>query len=125
MLGPVEVHAAVPLVGGPLVEVAPLRERCHPGADGVRTFHRPDLGGLVGPNLTDNYWLHGCGVNEIVTSIKTGYPMKGMLPFGSDKPLTDEQLLQVASYVLSKQGTSPANPKPIDPERDVTCRRDK
>lgn len=87
--------------------------------------HRPDLGGLVGPNLTDNYWLHGCGVNEIVTSIKTGYPMKGMLPFGSDKPLTDEQLLQVASYVLSKQGTSPANPKPIDPERDVTCRRDK
>jgi cytochrome c oxidase cbb3-type subunit 3 len=96
------------------------------GPDNVcSACHRPDLGGLVGPNLTDDYWLHGCGVTEIVTSIKTGYPMKGMLPFGSDKPLTDEQLLQVASYVVSKRGSSPASPKPIDPERDVTCRRDK
>jgi len=84
--------------------------------------HRPDLGGLVGPNLTDNYWLHGCAITDIVTSIKTGYPMKGMMPFGTEKPLTDEQVLQVASYVMSKHGSSPANPKPIDPERDVTCR---
>ena len=95
------------------------------GPDNVcSACHRPDLGGLVGPNLTDDFWLHGCAVTDIVTSIKTGYPMKGMLAFGSDKPLTDEQLLQVASYVVSKQGSSPANPKPTDPERDVTCRRD-
>ena len=95
------------------------------GPDNVcSACHRPDLGGLIGPNLTDDHWLHGCAVSDIVTSIKTGYPMKGMLPFGSDKPLTDEQLLQVASYVVSRHGSSPAAPKPIDQERDVTCRRD-
>jgi cytochrome c oxidase cbb3-type subunit III len=84
--------------------------------------HRPDLGGMVGPNLTDDYWLHGCAVRDVVTSIKTGYPLKGMMPFGTGKPLTDEQLLQLASYVMSKRGSSPAGPKPIDPERDVICR---
>ena len=45
-----------------------------------------------------------------------------MLPFGGGTPLTDEQLLQVASYVLSKRGSNPANPKPPDPERDKACR---
>lgn len=85
--------------------------------------HRPDLGGMIGPNLTDGYWLHGCSVTEIVTSIRTGYPMKGMMPFGSNKPLTDEQLLQLASYVMSRNGSSPAGAKPSDQERDVACRR--
>lgn len=94
------------------------------GPDNVcASCHRPDLGGMIGPNLTDDYWLHGCSVPDIVTSIKTGYPLKGMMPFGTNKPLTDEQLLEVASYVLSRHGSSPAAPKPIDPERDVTCRR--
>ena len=84
--------------------------------------HRPDLGGMVGPNLTDEYWLHGCSVHEIAESIKTGYPLKGMMPFGTGKPLTDDQVVQVASYVVSKRGTTPASPKPIDPERDKICR---
>jgi cytochrome c oxidase cbb3-type subunit 3 len=76
---------------------------------------------MIGPNLTDEYWLHGCTVSDIVTSIKTGYPLQGMMPFGTNKPLTDEQVLQVASYVRSRQKSSPAGPKPIDPSRDVVC----
>jgi cytochrome c oxidase cbb3-type subunit 3 len=84
--------------------------------------HRADLGGLVGPNLTDGMWLHGCGLTDLVTDIKVGFPQKGMLPFGVGKPMTDEAVLQVASYILSKQGSSPPNPKPIDPERDRDCR---
>jgi cytochrome c oxidase cbb3-type subunit 3 len=93
------------------------------GSDNVcSSCHRPDLGGMVGPNLTDDYWLHGCSVRDIVASIKTGYPLKGMMPFGTGKPLTDEQLLHVASYVMSKRGSSPAGPKPTEPERDVICR---
>ncbi len=84
--------------------------------------HRPDLGGLVGPNLTDDYWLHGCSMPEVITSITTGYPLKGMLPFGTGKPLTDEQLVLVASYVLSRRGGEAPNPKPIEPERDKVCR---
>lgn len=83
--------------------------------------HRPDLGGLVGPNLTDDQWLHGCSMGEVMESIRNGYPSRGMLPFGSAAPLDDEQLRQVASYVLSKQGSAPVNPKAVDPERDKTC----
>lgn len=83
--------------------------------------HRADLGGLVGPNLTDEYWLHGCSVNEIVASIKTGYPLQGMLPYGTGNALNDDQLVKVASYILSKRGTSPEGPKPIDAERDKVC----
>ena len=84
--------------------------------------HRQDLGGMVGPNLTDDYWLHGCSVDEIVTSIATGYPMKGMMPFGTGKAIGDEQLVQVASFILSRRGTAPVNPKEIEPDRDKTCR---
>ena len=83
--------------------------------------HRPDLGGLVGPNLTDDYWLHGCTIGEVVTSIKVGYPLKGMQPYGVGKPLTDQQVLEVASYILSRHGSNPANPKPIEPDRDKAC----
>ena len=83
--------------------------------------HRPDLGGLVGPNLTDEYWLHGCTATDLVRSIRTGFPQKGMLPFGTGKALSDEQVLQVVSYVLSKKGSHPSNPKTIDPERDKVC----
>jgi cytochrome c oxidase cbb3-type subunit 3 len=83
--------------------------------------HRPDLGGLVGPDLTDTLWLHGCSVADVVTSIKTGYPTRGMLPYGSNSALDDEQLRQVASFILSRRGSAPANPKPPDPERDKAC----
>jgi len=84
--------------------------------------HRPDLGGLVGPNLTDDYWLHGCTATELVHNVSTGFPQKGMLPFGTGKTLSDEQVLQVVSYVLSKHGSNPVNPKPIDPARDQVCK---
>lgn len=83
--------------------------------------HRQDLGGLVGPNLTDASWLHGCSVGDVMTSIRTGYPPRGMLPFGGGTPLDETQLQQLASYVLSRRGTAPANPKPADPERDRPC----
>jgi cytochrome c oxidase cbb3-type subunit 3 len=93
------------------------------GPDNVcYSCHRPDLGGMIGPNLTDDDWLHGCGVEHVVTSIKTGYPVKGMMPFGTGKALTDQQVLQVASYVLSKHGSHPPNPKPTEPDRDVECK---
>jgi len=84
--------------------------------------HRPDLGGLVGPNLTDDYWLHGCTAAELVRNVSTGFPTKGMLPFGTGKALSDEQLVQVVSYVLSKHGSNPVNPKAVDPARDQICK---
>lgn len=92
------------------------RNLCH-------TCHRKDLGGLVGPNLTDEVWLHGCSVDEMLQNVTTGFPAKGMLPFGSTQRLTDQELLQVVSFVISKRGSQPTNPKAIDPERDQPCVR--
>ena len=93
------------------------------GPDNVcYSCHRPDLGGMIGPNLTDDKWLHNCGVDAVVKSIKTGYPVKGMMPFGTGKALTDQQVLQVASYVMSKHGSNPPNPKPAEPDRDADCK---
>ena len=86
------------------------------------TCHRKDLGGLVGPNLTDDMWMHGCSVDQLVTNVTTGFPDKGMLPFGSTQRLNDTELLQVVSFVLSKSGSNPANPKALDPERDKGCK---
>jgi cytochrome c oxidase cbb3-type subunit 3 len=117
--------AAAPVATVALTDGASLEKgrAIFEGPDNVcSSCHRPDLGGLVGPNLTDEHWLHGCSVEEILTSIKVGYPLKGMLPFGTGKPLTDEQVLLVASYVTSKRGGAPPNPKPIEPERDKVCR---
>ena len=91
------------------------RNLCH-------TCHRKDLGGLIGPNLTDDLWLHDCTPEAMMQTVTTGFPPKGMLPFGSGQPLSDEELLQVVSYVLSKRGSSPANPKAIDAERDKACK---
>jgi cytochrome c oxidase cbb3-type subunit 3 len=85
------------------------------------TCHKEDMGGLVGPNLTDEYWIHGCSIQEIAQSITTGFPEKGMLPYGSNNKLTDEQLLQVASYVISKKGSNPPDAKPIEPDREIVC----
>jgi cytochrome c oxidase cbb3-type subunit 3 len=83
--------------------------------------HRADLGGLVGPNLTDEYWLHGCKASDVVQTIKTGFPTRGMLPYGGGPALTDEQVLQVASYILAAHEVEPPSGKAKDPERDVEC----
>lgn len=92
-----------------------MRNLCH-------TCHRKDMGGVIGPNLTDDNWLHGCATGDLATNIKTGFPVKGMLPYGSGQPLTDEELEQVVSYIFSKRGSNPTNPKAIDPARDKECR---
>jgi cytochrome c oxidase cbb3-type subunit 3 len=86
-----------------------------------QSCHRPDLGGLVGPNLTDDKWLHGCTASELMRNITTGFPSRGMLPYGGGPKLSDIELLQLASYVLSRRGSRPSAPKPPDPARDVTC----
>lgn len=91
------------------------------GASLCHACHRKDLGGMVGPNLTDNLWVHGCSPTEMVKNVTTGFPPLGMLPYGSGQKLTDEQLLQVVSYIISKQGTNPVNPRAVNPDREKAC----
>jgi len=85
-------------------------------AEGKKVFtticaacHRPDGGGLIGPNLTDDYWLHGGSINEIFKTIKYGWPDKGMQSWKDN--YSPKQIAQIASYVKSIHGTNPQNPK--------------
>ncbi len=83
--------------------------------------HRKDLGGMVGPNLTDDLWIHGCSPTDLVKNVAEGFPTLGMLPYGSGSKLSDEELLQVVSYILSKQGSNPEGPRAANPEREKAC----
>ncbi len=40
--------------------------------------HRPDGGGNIGPNLTDDFWIHGGAPSRIFTTVANGVPDKGM-----------------------------------------------
>lgn len=65
--------------------------------------------GTVGPNMTDNYWIHGGTIKEVFKTIKYGVPEKGMISWQSQ--LRPADMHQVASYLLTLQGTNPPNPK--------------
>ena len=90
--------------------------------DGRRIFttycapcHRADGGGLVGPNLCDDYWIHGSTYHDHLKTIINGVPAKGMLTWrGVLKP---QEIQAVASFVETFKGSNPPNPKP--PENQV------
>ncbi len=71
--------------------------------------HANDGGGGVGPNLTDEYWIHGGSISEVFSIVKYGVVEKGMIPWQDQ--LSPEQMQQVSSYILTMKGTTPANPK--------------
>lgn len=77
--------------------------------------HAQDGGGGVGPNLTDDYWLHGGDIKDVFTVIKYGVISKGMVPW--EDQLAPQEIQEVASYILSLKGTTPANPK--DPQGEL------
>lgn len=65
--------------------------------------------GGVGPNLTDDYWLHGGGIKDIFKTIKYGWPEKGMKSWQQD--LGAKQIHEIASFIKSLRGTTPPNSK--------------
>lgn len=66
--------------------------------------------GLVGPNLTDEYWIHGSQFGDTLKTIFNGVPEKGMVTWkGVLKPT---EILAVGSYIYTLRGTHPPNPKP-------------
>lgn len=71
--------------------------------------HAIDGGGGVGPNLTDDYWIHGGSIEDIFRVVKYGVIEKGMIPWQDQ--LSPEEMQQVSSYVLTLVGSTPANPK--------------
>jgi cytochrome c oxidase cbb3-type subunit 3 len=73
--------------------------------------------GLVGPNLTDDFWIHGGGIKNVYNTIKQGVPAKGMISW--QLVFTPKQIQEVASYVLTLRGTNPPGAKKPEGERYV------
>ena len=94
---------------------------CH-GANGE--------GNMVGPNLTDKFWLHGGAISNVFRTITLGVPEKGMQAWG--KNFAPADIKNLASYILSLQGTNPPNAKepqgtefiPITPKDSVGTKKD-
>jgi cytochrome c oxidase cbb3-type subunit III len=88
-------------------------EELHEGEEVYNKYctscHRMDGGGLIGPNLTDNAWIHGGQITDIYKTVMNGVLEKGMPAWGT--MLKPEEVEQVVAYVASLQGSNPANPK--------------
>ena len=82
--------------------------------------HANDGGGGVGPNLTDDYWIHGNDMEGVFTTISEGVPAKGMIPWKGN--LSAKQIQDVSNYVLSLVGKVSANPK--EPQGEIKKRQE-
>ncbi len=74
--------------------------------------------GIVGPNLTDDYWIHGGKISDIRNLIISGVPAKGMLAWKGI--LSDQKINEVTAYIWSLKGSNPANPKKPEGELVAT-----
>ena len=78
--------------------------------------HMTDGGGGIGPNLTDDRWILGGGIKNIFHTISEGGRSgKGMIAW--KQILKPVEMAQVSSYLMTFEGSTPANPK--EPEGDV------
>lgn len=83
--------------------------------------HRNDGGGTVGPNLTDDFWLHGGAPEKVFKTIASGVPDKGMPAW---RPQLGELKTQaVTAYVLGLRGTNVADGKAPQGERETLSSR--
>jgi cytochrome c oxidase cbb3-type subunit 3 len=92
------VHDTTHLSAGKVV----FQQKCLP-------CHGPEGQGIVGPNLTDDFWIHGGKITDIRHTIVVGVPEKGMLTWKGI--LSDDEINNVAAFVYSLHGSNPANPK--------------
>lgn len=66
--------------------------------------HKPDLTGLIGPNLVDNQWIHGGKPMDAFKTVNEGVLAKGMPAWGA--MLGKQKMSEVVAYIFSfhKQG---------------------
>jgi cytochrome c oxidase cbb3-type subunit III len=79
--------------------------------------HRADGGGNIGPNLTDDFWLHGSQPQNIFACVHDGVPTKGMPTWGPQ--IGDAKVAAVVAYVLTIKGTNVPGGKPPQGDKDL------
>jgi len=72
-------------------------------------------GNVIGPNITDEFTIHGCDFQSVFNIIKNGNPVKGMTAFKGQ--ISDNKIQLVSSYVISLKGTKPVNAKEAQGEK--------
>ncbi len=82
-----------------------------------KTCHGDFGQGMVGPNLTDEFWINGGGIKNVFHTITEGVPAKGMISWKAQ--LSPKVIQQVGSYILTLQGTNPAAAKAPQGEKWV------
>ncbi|WP_333878548.1 cbb3-type cytochrome c oxidase N-terminal domain-containing protein [Flavobacterium sp.] len=87
-------------------------------ANACAACHKADGGGVVGPNLTDEYWINGGGIKNVFKLIAEGSKNNPTM-VGWAKTLGTKEVQKVASYVMSLQGTKPAGAKAPEGEKWV------
>lgn len=75
---------------------------CHAATGG-------SMPGGVGPNLTDDFWIHGGSLKDVFKSVKYGWPEKGMISWKDQ--LSANQIAQVSSFIKSIHGSNPPGAK--------------
>lgn len=78
--------------------------------------HSDNGGGGVGPNLTDEYWIHGGSIKDVFKTIKYG-AKNGMKSWKDE--LNPIQMQQVGSYIKSLNGTNPEGAKAAEGEKYI------
>lgn len=73
--------------------------------------------GTVGPNLTDEYWIHGGSVNDIFRTIKYGVVDKGMVAWG--KNMSPKTISDISNYIVSLRNSNPAGAKEAQGEKYI------
>lgn len=71
--------------------------------------HAPLGQGLVGPNLTDDFWIHGGTITDIHRTVVNGVLEKGMIAWKDQ--LTPDQINAVVAFIWTLHGTNPPNGK--------------
>ena len=64
-----------------------------------KVCHGENAEGLSGPNLTDQYWIHGGNIKDVFKTIRYGVLDKGMIAWGNT--LSNKQIATLATYIKS------------------------
>jgi mono/diheme cytochrome c family protein len=86
-------------------------------AERCAACHRADGGGMpgLGPNMTDDCYLHGGSVHDLVNTVLNGIPGKAMVSFKGQ--ISDDEIEQVALYVRGMRGKNVADGKACEGEK--------
>lgn len=105
-----------------LIELASQKQALAQGAEvfagKCAACHAAGGGGLVGPNLTDDHWIHGGKITDIRRIVQKGVVEKGMIAW--EALLTTDEINAVTAYVWSLHGSQPENAK--EPEGELVER---